>query len=55
MSSRAGAWRREMVHDREKRSPCDTCAGGKPFAKEDYPKLALAYRKHVVDRGLADA
>jgi MoaA/NifB/PqqE/SkfB family radical SAM enzyme len=55
MSRRAAAWRREMVHDKEKRSPCDTCAGGIVRKPDELAKFALAHQRYILDREAAGA
>jgi MoaA/NifB/PqqE/SkfB family radical SAM enzyme len=46
-SEPAAAWRRELIGDQEKRSPCDTCAAGK-LRPDEAAICADAYRLHVL-------
>ncbi|MDB5495428.1 MAG: radical domain protein [Phenylobacterium sp.] len=47
-SAPAAAWRRELVGDQQKRSPCDTCAAGQLSEPAHTEAFVAAYHKYVV-------
>ena len=50
-SETATAWRRELVHDRAKATPCDSCTAPLlPGTKEAREASQRAYRRHVLSQ-----